>query len=96
MFGVGSGDMGYSCAPPSSVLPASLNSLATSRKRSRGGVYWEKCQRCGRVLTDPISLGKGIGPECWDHIEFLRKLFAAARERLAIEAATAGASTVEA
>lgn len=24
------------------------------------------CGRCGRDLTDPLSVARGIGPECWD------------------------------
>lgn len=24
-----------------------------------------KCGRCGRTLTDPTSIDRGIGPECW-------------------------------
>lgn len=25
-----------------------------------------KCCRCGRTLTDPISIDRGVGPECWE------------------------------
>ena len=24
-----------------------------------------KCGKCGRTLTDPVSIERGIGPECW-------------------------------
>jgi len=24
-----------------------------------------KCARCGRRLTDPVSIERGFGPECW-------------------------------
>jgi hypothetical protein len=24
----------------------------------------ERCRRCGRALTDPVSIGRKIGPEC--------------------------------
>jgi hypothetical protein len=34
--------------------------------------HWEaelqkarRCRRCGRLLTDPVSLGRGVGPDCW-------------------------------
>jgi hypothetical protein len=23
-----------------------------------------RCRRCGRLLTDPVSVERGIGPEC--------------------------------
>lgn len=23
------------------------------------------CNRCGKELTDPVSVRRGIGPECW-------------------------------
>jgi hypothetical protein len=33
--------------------------------------YWEdqlakagRCKRCGRLLTEPVSVERGIGPEC--------------------------------
>lgn len=24
------------------------------------------CRRCGRLLTDPISISRGIGPKCYE------------------------------
>jgi len=27
-----------------------------------------KCGRCGRLLTDNVSIDRGFGPECWHHI----------------------------
>jgi hypothetical protein len=27
-----------------------------------------KCGRCGRTLTDPVSIERGIGPECWSQM----------------------------
>lgn len=27
-----------------------------------------KCQNCGKKLTDPESVKRGYGPECWDRI----------------------------
>ena len=27
-----------------------------------------KCARCGRALTDPDSIDRGFGPECWKSI----------------------------
>jgi hypothetical protein len=28
-----------------------------------------KCGKCGRKLTNPISVRRGIGPICWEKIE---------------------------
>ncbi len=27
-----------------------------------------RCQKCGRRLTDPESMRKGYGPECWEKL----------------------------
>ena len=27
------------------------------------------CANCGRPLTDPQSVERGIGPDCWEHID---------------------------
>jgi hypothetical protein len=24
-----------------------------------------KCHLCGRVLKDPVSITRGVGPDCW-------------------------------
>ena len=29
---------------------------------------YSKCQKCGRRLTDPESMIRGYGPECWEEI----------------------------
>lgn len=29
---------------------------------------YSKCQKCGRKLTDPESIERGYGPECWGSI----------------------------
>lgn len=29
---------------------------------------YSKCQKCGRKLTDPESVERGYGPECWGGI----------------------------
>lgn len=29
---------------------------------------YSKCQKCGRKLTDPESIERGYGPECWGGI----------------------------
>ena len=29
---------------------------------------YSKCQKCGRKLTDPESIARGYGPECWGEI----------------------------
>jgi hypothetical protein len=33
------------------------------------GRLWGHCCICGKELTDPISLERGIGPECLQHRE---------------------------
>lgn len=27
------------------------------------------CANCGRPLTDPVSIDRGIGPDCWEMID---------------------------
>lgn len=27
-----------------------------------------KCQKCGKKVTDPESMARGYGPECWSQI----------------------------
>jgi hypothetical protein len=46
-----------------------------------------RCRRCGRALTDPTSVARGIGPECW-----AREAPATTPERLE---ATAGPTIAE-
>lgn len=29
----------------------------------------KRCLRCGRTLTDPESISRGIGPDCWDRVK---------------------------
>lgn len=29
---------------------------------------YSRCQMCGRKLTDPESMVRGYGPECWSDI----------------------------
>lgn len=49
---------------------AVLMHLAGIRPLREGStlVAADECGRCGRTLTDPISIGRGIGPECWGHV----------------------------
>ena len=28
-----------------------------------------RCRRCNRVLTNPKSISRGVGPVCWKHIQ---------------------------
>jgi hypothetical protein len=35
------------------------------------GNHW-RCVCCDKLLTDPVSVKRGIGPECWEHV--LRRL----------------------
>src|SRR5687768_16621827 len=36
-----------------------------------------KCRRCGQLLTDPVSIRAGIGPECAEQDRAERRLVAA-------------------
>lgn len=29
---------------------------------------YSKCQKCGKKLTDPESIKRGYGPECWNSL----------------------------
>lgn len=35
---------------------------------SEGLNYYSKCQKCGKKLTDPESIKRGYGPECWNSL----------------------------
>lgn len=37
-------------------------------RRKGGGDMYNKCQKCGKKLTDPESMRRGYGPECWSEI----------------------------
>ena len=28
-------------------------------------VAFHRCRICGRALSDPVSISRGVGPECW-------------------------------
>lgn len=32
------------------------------------GEVYTVCQKCGKKLTDPESMRRGYGPECWSQI----------------------------
>jgi hypothetical protein len=40
-----------------------------------------RCRICGRVLTDPVSIARGIGPECYSKRSQV-SLFSAAPEKI--------------
>ena len=55
----------------------------TVEKETRGMIYMKlhgqaepvvKCMRCGRTLTNPISMKYGIGPECITKVPFIMDL----------------------
>lgn len=27
-----------------------------------------RCQMCGKTLSDPVSVERGIGPDCWQQV----------------------------
>jgi len=48
------------------ALEWTLGNLMEGRLPSTLQVWHEgKCAKCGRALTDPDSLARGFGPECW-------------------------------
>ena len=57
--------------------------VGTVEKETRGMVYMKlhgqaeavvKCMRCGRTLTNPVSMKYGIGPECITKVPFIMNL----------------------
>jgi hypothetical protein len=41
---------------------------------------WEHCCVCGKALTDPVSLERGIGPDCYaDRVDYIRRAASAGR-----------------
>jgi hypothetical protein len=42
----------------------SMNDLETRANVPRGTAGFGYCRRCGRLLTNPLSVAHGIGPEC--------------------------------
>ena len=55
----------------------------TIEKETRGMVYMKlhgqaepvvRCMRCGRLLTNPVSMKYGIGPECITKVPFIMDL----------------------
>jgi hypothetical protein len=54
-----------------------------------GGLLTGECSVCGRRLRDPVSIERGIGPECWGTVLHIRKMFDDARRRCA-ESESAG------
>lgn len=65
-------------------IPMPLRTMTgTIEKETRGMIYMKlhgqaeavvKCMRCGRTLTNPISMNYGIGPECITKIPFIMNL----------------------
>ena len=57
--------------------------VGTIEKETKGMVYMKlhgqaepviKCMRCGRTLTNPVSMKYGIGPECITKVPFIMEL----------------------
>ena len=65
-------------------IPMPLRTMTgTIEKETRGMVYMKlhgqaepvvKCMRCGRTLTNPVSMKYGIGPECITKVPFIMDL----------------------
>lgn len=55
--------------PEENVIPISrLEYEAYTDERRKEIHMYSKCQKCGRKLTDPESIKRGYGPECWGRI----------------------------
>ena len=37
-------------------------------RRNEGIGRRDTCYCCNKLLTDPVSIERGIGPECWEHV----------------------------
>lgn len=65
-------------------IPMPLRTMTgTVEKETRGMIYMKlhgqaesvvKCMRCGRTLTNPVSMKYGIGPECITKVPFIMNL----------------------
>lgn len=54
-------------------LRRALNRVADKDEARVSGIeaglrHAKRCLRCGRILTDPDSISRGIGPDCWSRI----------------------------
>ena len=56
-------------SPPVIVLRTVLQKLAKGVELPPDAIRHEgRCGRCGRPLTVPESIDRGIGPECWERL----------------------------
>lgn len=55
-------------ALPVKALEWALPYLTTGKSLPEPAEVWHegRCGRCGRALTDPESIARGLGPECWE------------------------------
>jgi hypothetical protein len=42
--------------------------VAQQIRHNIGPLARSHCAICGRELTDPLSIGRGVGPECWEYV----------------------------
>lgn len=55
--------------PEENVIPISRLEYEAYMDEGRKEIHmYSKCQKCGRKLTDPESIKRGYGPECWGRI----------------------------
>lgn len=54
-------------APSVRALDWALRMLAAGGHDDLEVFHAGACGRCGRTLTDPVSIGRGLGPECVKH-----------------------------
>jgi hypothetical protein len=60
---------------------------APGAQMEKAARLWGHCCCCGKALTDPLSLERGIGPECYGtHISFIKFLLSDGRSRENIHA----------
>ena len=55
--------------PEEKVIPISRLEYETYADEQREEAHmYSKCQKCGKKLTDPESIKRGYGPECWNSL----------------------------
>jgi hypothetical protein len=69
------------------VIPLFGDALDDQPTRPQAGAGPDVCRRCHRPLTDPVSLGFHIGPDCRRHLGIMpsrRRLVRLTRVRVCV------------